>query len=97
VITVVEVATHLGVPADPRMEAATQAAVSWVQQRRFRLPPTVLWADPAVRLGAILYAGCLYNRRAAPMGSDSYADDMGESGYVMTEIYRLIPADPVVA
>jgi hypothetical protein len=97
VITVADVAAHLGVLPDPRMEQATQAAIVWVESRRCLTPPAVLWADPATRLGATLYAGVLYGRRAAPMGTDSYADDTMESGYVMAEIYRLIPADPVVA
>jgi hypothetical protein len=79
------------------MEAATVAAVGWVQRRRCLTPPAVLWAMPDVRLGAVLYAAHLYGRRAAPMGTDSYADDQGEGAYVMSEVHRLVGADPVVA
>ena len=93
---VVAVAQELGVPPDPRMVEDTAAAMEWVEDRRSLTPPAVVWARPRFRRGAVLYAAHLYRRRAAPMGTDSYADDSMESGYVMAEVYRLVPEQPKV-
>jgi hypothetical protein len=96
-LDVQDVAAHLGVPPDPRMEAATQAAVAWVEARRCLTPPSVLWADPSVVLGATLYAAHLYAQRAAPTGMDAFADQGADAYNTMAEVYRLVGADPVVA
>jgi hypothetical protein len=56
----------------------------------------VLWSEPNVVQGAVLYAAHLYNVRAAPTGTDMYSDP-GASVSVLPEVYRLIGSDPVIA
>lgn len=96
-ITAQEVATELGVLADPRVTAATQAAIAWVEVRRCLTPAAVLWASAAVCRGAVLYACHLYQTRATPSGTDLYGDTSGETYALMSEIYRLVGQDPVIA
>jgi hypothetical protein len=89
-------AEHLGILIDPRVTAAAEATVPWVQRYRSLTPPAVLWSEPNVVQGAVLYAAHLYNVRAAPSGTDMFADP-GASVSVLPEVYRLIGSDPVIA
>ena len=89
-----DVAVHLGipyVPGDVRLENATAASTTWVEKRRSWTDPVLLWDEPDVVLGAITYAGLLYQSRSAPQGFDGYSDlgtyteDVGQS---MVQIHR---------
>jgi hypothetical protein len=95
------VADYLGVPyADQRMEVCALAAQKWVERRRCLTDPTELWGDADVVLGAVMYAALLYQQRAQPQGFPgmealgNYPEDTGQA---MTNIYRLVGNDPVVA
>jgi hypothetical protein len=95
-----QVAQHLGIPADPRMHAATLAACMWTVKRRCNTPPQDLWVDPDVVQGTVLYAALLYQARSTPAGFAGY-DQVALATDTSTEaLWRareLVGLDPVVA
>lgn len=99
-VTPVEVCEHLGIADvhDPRMLACAAAASAWVQQRRCLTSFDALAADPAVRMGAVLYAALLFQARTEPEGMpgfDGWQPPGGQSS--LAQVYRLVGQDVVVA
>lgn len=93
--------THLGLSAvDDRAELACAAASAWAEKRRSNTPTPELWADSDVILGTVIYAGLLYQSRAQSQGFPGmeelgmYSEDVGMA---MSNVYRLVGSDPVVA
>lgn len=98
--TVAQVADHLGVPADDRMQAALAAACMWTAKRRCNTATVDLWLEPDVNLGTILYAALLYQARSTPAGFAGY-DEVALATDTSTEaLWRareLVGLDPVTA
>lgn len=94
-----ELADYLDLPVvDVRCELAAAAAVRWVENRRCKTEPAVLWMEPDVRLGALQFAALEYQKKAAPQGFPEYEDFQTSAyGSAMAGIYRLVGLDPVVA
>jgi hypothetical protein len=94
-----DLAEHLGLPEDPRMVSASEAATSWAEKRRSNTEPTDLWAEPDVTYGATLYAALLYQSRSAPQGFSGY-DETGVYSSSQEALFRardLVGSDPVIA
>lgn len=96
-----KVADHLGLAApDDRITAATEASQAWVEDRRSMTDPVDLWADPAVEQGGVIYAALLVQTRAQPQGMPGF-DDLGafggDIGTAMSNVFRLVGSDPVIA
>jgi hypothetical protein len=95
------VADYLGVPTtDGRMEACVLAAQAWVEKRRCKTDPVELWADASVVLGAVMYASLLYQQRSQPQGfpgMDALGTFPEDTGAAMSQIFRLVGADVVIA
>lgn len=96
-----KLAEYLGLPfPDERCTVALASAEAWTQKRRSLTDPVDLWAQPDVILGTVMFAALLYAQRAQPQGFPgmddlgNYSDDVGQA---MTQIYRLVGSDPVVA
>ena len=96
----VDLADHLGVTQDDRVDRAAAAATSWAEHRRSATDPVDLWADSDVSYGGLLYGALLYQSRSAPSGFSGY-DESGVFGGVSQEaLFRardLVGHDPVVA
>jgi hypothetical protein len=91
---------RLGHPVDPmRAQGAAAAACELVRGRRQWTSDGNLACNPAVREGTLRWAAVLYQSVNAPSGFASYEQlgDYGQYGDTMSEIYRLIGFDPVVA
>lgn len=95
-----KVAAELGVTLDQRVTDSALAAQAWVEARRCLTDPAALWADHAVERGAVLYAALLYKQRSQPQGFPSM-DALGnfpeDTGATMSQVFRLVGADVVVA
>lgn len=95
-----KVAAELGVPLDQRVTDCTLAAEAWVEARRCLTDPAVLWANAAVERGGVLYATLLHKQRSQPQGFagmealGTFAEDTGAT---MSQVFRLVGADAVVA
>jgi hypothetical protein len=85
---------------DERAERACEAASVWVEKRRSITPTPELWADADVVFGTTIYASLLYQSRAQPQGFPGM-DDLGtyseDVGQAMSNVYRLVGSDPVIA
>lgn len=105
--TPADVAAHLGLPsdtdlADARLVAATSAGVAWTEARRSR---TVrlgidLWADEAIWLGTVMYAGLVYQTRSTPAGIPGPESFLGGNSDTTGAYWRaldLVGRDPVSA
>jgi hypothetical protein len=79
------------------MGDATQAAVAWVHRRRCNTPPAVLWAEPDTRLGALLFAGLLWQSRITPAGLPGYEQGSPDTYEALARARDLVGSDPVVA
>lgn len=95
------VADHLGQAApDDRITRATEAAERWVEERRSLTDPLTFVSAPDVIQGAIIYAGLLVQARAQGQGFPGF-DDLGayggDIGAAMSNVYRLVGSDPVIA
>jgi hypothetical protein len=95
------VADYLGVPTpDQRMEVCALAAQAWVEKRRSKTDRSELWLDSSVVLGAVMYAALLYQQRAQPQGfpgMDALGTFSEDTGAAMSQIFRLVGADVVIA
>lgn len=95
-----EVADYLGVPLDDRITSCSEAASAWVEKRRSMTDPAELWLAPDVNLGGVIYASLLYTTRSQPQGHAGF-DQLGlygeEVGLAMSNVYRLVGSDAVVA
>jgi hypothetical protein len=86
--------------ADERCTVALAAAESWVQKRRSLTDPTELWVEPDVIAGTLMYAALLYQQRSQPQGFagmdqlGSYGED---TGMAMSQVFRLVGSDAVIA
>jgi hypothetical protein len=95
-----KVAAELGVTPDQRVIDCTAAAAAWVEARRCLTDPFVLWADPAVEHGGVLYATLLFKQRSQPQGfagMDALGTFSEDTGAIMSQVYRLVGADVVIA
>lgn len=98
--TVDDLADELGLDPEPRMAGDLAAACEWVEQRRGRSAPDLLWRSERVRKGALLYAALLYQSRSAPSGFPGFEEFAGyqpPADNAMRRIYQLVGKDPVVA
>jgi len=89
-----DVASHLGIMPDTRLEQDVDAARQWVEDRRNMTDPTILWTNPRVHKGGVLYAALLYQARSAPQGFDGYEDVFGSSAEALYRARDLVGADP---
>lgn len=96
-LTPEDVATHLGVPVDARLTAATDAARAWAQRRRCLTPPTSLWSDAAAHDGGVRYAGLLYQSHTATAGFASFEPLGGEQYTAYARALAHVGQDPVTA
>lgn len=90
--TVADVATHLGMPVDSRMESCLAASLAFCHRARHDLDPTTI-VKGDIHLAVILYAALLYRERTTPMGFATYEEldtSVGDVGGAMTNIYRLL-------
>jgi hypothetical protein len=95
-----KVAAELGVTLDQRVIDCANASEAWVEARRCNTDPTTLWANAAVEQGAVLYAALLYKQRSQPQGfagMDALGTFGDDTGATMSQVYRLVGADVVVA
>lgn len=96
--TVDDVAEHLGLVADDRMGACVAAGNAWVERQRSTTPPGLLWAQPDVFLGGVLYAALLYQARVTPQGVAGYAE-LGtynaDTWEALQRVRDLVGEDPV--
>lgn len=95
------VEARLGLPpGDPMASDQAAAACQLVRNRRSLTEDEALAADPAVGEGTLRWACLLYQSVNHPAGFAEY-DDFGNrtDGYgdAISEIYRLVGSDPVVA
>jgi hypothetical protein len=79
-----------------RLAESTAAAKQFVEDRRSELP-LVESPDPPpadVKLGAVIYAGLIYQAKASPTGYAAYGDGMidvgGDSSLAFQRAMRLI-------
>lgn len=102
-ITPDDVADYLGNvdPADERLVLSTAAARAAVEGRRSELAFADAATTPAnVRLGAIMWAGLIFQQKSAPSGFDGYDAEtaLADAGAKRGEIFRLLGwRRPVVA
>ena len=96
-LTPEDVASHLGIVADARLEQDVDAARQWVEDRRCLTDRTILWTNPSIHKGGVLYAGLLYQARSAPQGFDGYEDVYNSSTEALFRARDLVGADVVVA
>jgi hypothetical protein len=92
--------SRLGHPVDAvRARSAVESACELVRGRRQWTSDESLAGSPAVREGTLRWAAVLYQSVNAPSGFASYEQlgDSSQYGDAMSEIYRLIGFDPVVA
>lgn len=68
-----DVADHLGLVADTRMEQCVAAGNAWVARQRNWTQAAFLWSED-VWLGGVLYAALLYQARVTPQGMAGYAE-----------------------
>lgn len=95
-----KVAAELGVPLDQRVTDCALAAEAWVEARRCLTDPTELWANAAVERGAVLYATLLHKQRSQPQGfagMDALGTFADDTGATMSQVFRLVGADTVIA
>ena len=64
------------------------------QDRRNLTEPTILFTNPRVHKGAVLYAALLYQARSAPQGFDGYEDAFTGSTEGLWRARELVGADP---
>lgn len=80
-LTDADVAAELGVPVDARVTDCTDAARAWAEHRRDRTvrvgSPNILWSDPSVHRGGVLYAAAEYQSRVSPEGTAGYDPTIG--------------------
>lgn len=98
--TPAEVCAHLGIAddRDPRLSACVAAASSWVRARRCLTNPDDLAADPAVRMGTVLYAALLFQARTEPEGMPGFDGWQPPGGQTsLAQVYRLVGQDVVIA
>lgn len=93
------VADHLGLESpDDRVIRATLAAQNWVERRRNG--GDEVWQDAGIEQGGILYSALLYQSRSQPEGFAGYSE-LGNAetntGEMMSNIFRLVPAAVVIA
>jgi hypothetical protein len=92
-----DVASHLGTIPDTRLEQDVDAARQWVEDRRNMTDPHLLWFDPRIHKGGVLYAALLNKQRSQPQGFPGM-DGLGvfpdDTGAAMTQVYRLVGSDP---
>jgi hypothetical protein len=83
----------------PRLDASAQAACMLVRRRRGRTDDMELAIDPAVVEGTVRWACLLFQAPAQPSGFGSYEESgsSGEFGDTISDIYRLVGYDPVLA
>ena len=80
--------------ADDQCELCIEAAVRFVEKVRFKIDPVLLWRDPDVNKGALLYGALLYQAQAAPSGFPEYDEVQATYGASMAGIYRLVGGAP---
>jgi hypothetical protein len=94
-----DVAAHLGLVADTRMTQCVDAGNAWVERQRSLTPPGLLWSQPDVFLGAVLYGALLYLARVTPQGMAGYAE-LGtynaDTWEALQRVRDLVSEDPVV-
>jgi hypothetical protein len=83
----------------PRLDISAHAACQLVRRRRSLTDDNGLGADPAVIEGTVRWACLLFQAPAQPSGFGSYEESgsSGEYGDTISEIYRLVGVDQVVA
>lgn len=106
-ITVEDVALYLDLPgaADDNLTASTAAAKAAVERRRadldYNLADTFRDVHADVWLGAVIWAGLIYQTRNAPSGFSGYGDETqlyDALGARRAEVMRLLGwRRPVVA
>lgn len=96
-ITTDEVAAWIGVMTDPtRLADATAAAKQYVEDRRSELDLAGSPDPPPgdVHLGAVIYAGLIYQAKASPTGYSAFGDGAmdlpGDSQQAYMRAMRLI-------
>ena len=92
-----DLAEHLGVAVDSRVERAAEAATRWAENRRSMTDPDVLWLKEDVMYGAILYGALLFQSRSAPQGFAGYEDGPSQSTEALFRARDLVGSDPVFA
>ena len=93
-LTPEDVASHLGIIPDERLEADVDAARQWAEDRRNLTDPTILFTLPRVHKGAVLYAALLYQARSTPQGFAGYEDAPSISTEGLYRARELVGADP---
>ena len=93
-LTAADVASHLGIVPDDRLETDVDAARQWAEDRRTSIEPTILFTYPRIHKGAVLYAALLYQARSAPQGFDGYEDAFTGSTEGLWRARVLVGADP---
>ncbi len=99
-VTGQDVADRLGASVVlPRHDEAAAASCQFVRGRRSYTEDAALAGDPAVREGTLRYSVLLFKATNTPVGfpTNDLLPTSGEYSDSMSDIYRLIGHDPVVA
>jgi hypothetical protein len=93
-----DLATHLGVTSDARVESALEESLDWCQKQRPDLDPYT-WQGPSIRRAVVTYGGLLYRERSSPQGFAAYDQQGGQTDVydAMANVYRLLRSRRPVA
>jgi hypothetical protein len=96
-LTAEDVGEYVQAPVDARMVQATDTARAWAQDRRCNTDPLVLWSNPHVHEGGMVYAAMRWRSKASPVGFASYEqqDVTDYTEYAVAQ--NLVGLDPVIA